>query len=77
VKREETRRTQGPKPPPPPLEAALALARETKAFAVRRGGERVLADRLHAVPSKAPNKGKRFGRCRPPLLTASAPGPLQ
>jgi RNA ligase len=36
--------------PPPPLEAALALAKETKAFAVRRDGERVLVSYLYTDP---------------------------
>jgi hypothetical protein len=50
MKGERTHRAQGLKSPPPPLEAALALAKETKAFAVRRDGERVLVNYLHADP---------------------------
>jgi RNA ligase len=40
---------QTPKPPPP-LDVALTLAKETKAFAVRRDGERVLINYLYADP---------------------------
>jgi RNA ligase len=36
--------------PPPSLETALALAKEAKAFAVRRDGERVLVNYLYADP---------------------------
>lgn len=36
--------------PPPSLDVALTLAKETKAFAVRRDGERVLINYLYADP---------------------------
>jgi hypothetical protein len=42
-------KVQTPKTPPP-LDLALALAEETKAFAVRRDGERVLVNYLYADP---------------------------
>ncbi len=44
------RQSQTTPNPPPSLEAALALAEETKAFAVRRDGERVLVNYLYADP---------------------------
>jgi len=46
----EERQSQIIPNPPPPLEVALALAKETKAFAVRRDGERVLVNYLYADP---------------------------
>ncbi len=44
------RQSQTTPNPPPPLEVALALAEETKAFALRRDGERVLVNYLYADP---------------------------
>jgi hypothetical protein len=46
----EKRQFQTTFDPPPPLEVALALAKETKAFAVRRDGERVLVSYLYTDP---------------------------
>jgi hypothetical protein len=50
MKEGQIRQSQAIPNPPPPLEVALALARETKAFAVRRDGERVLVNYLYADP---------------------------